>query len=194
MSSSDLKTADTFDWYDSPLDLLRDFRADTHWKLLLRRKRRTDIDKINVNLLLVISMSPILFRNGVSECLVITLPDRTWHWQVIFAITSHVICSLTDVVQVYTMTTWSVAGYTSWYHRLHSLSTSTCDDDDRIQLFFDCKKCVTTAVRSGTWEQARSFWHRRLDEFPLSLIFRVCCNLAPCKIKKEVQNQESTDE
>ena len=67
-------------------------------------------------------------------------------------------------------------------------------DDDVLQLFFDCKKCVTTVVRSGTWEQARSFWHRRLDEVLLSLIFRVSCNLFPYVIKKEKCYQDTTDE
>ena len=55
------------------------------------------------------------------------------------------------------------------------------DDDDVLQLIFDCKKCVTTAIRSDTWEQARFFWHRRLDEFLLSLIFSSFC-LSPSRI------------
>ena len=35
MRPPDLKSAHTFDWHDSPLDLLNDFRDDKHWKLLL---------------------------------------------------------------------------------------------------------------------------------------------------------------
>ena len=57
-----------------------------------------------------------------------------------------------------------------------------------MMMCFNCssieKKCVTTAVWSGTCKQARSFRHRRFDEFLLSLIFRVSCNLAPNVTKK----------
>ena len=75
MRPSDLKSADTFDWHDSPLDLLKDLRDNTHWKLLLRHVCCTDFDEINVNLVLVNSIRPNLFRNCVSVCLVTTISD-----------------------------------------------------------------------------------------------------------------------
>ena len=54
----------------------------------------------------------------------------------------HVICFLTDVVQVCAMTRWSITWYVSWFivctRRMHS----SIENDDALQLLFHCKKSV----------------------------------------------------
>ena len=95
----------------------------------------------------------------------------------------HVICVLTDVVQVYTMTTWSVTWYMSWF----IVCTRGCIHPQRMMTHFNCYQIVknvsTTEVRPGTCGQVRSFWDRRLDEILCGLIFKVSCSLVPYVVK-----------